>query len=77
MFLAAFIDVESAVAVLAALSIPLVIAARLVVMASTSEASRARFGRFRGLARRRLRGISLRNRRSLRAGKWPAADKVT
>lgn len=63
MFLAAFIDLESAVAVLAALSIPLVIAARLVVTASTSEASRARLGRFRLLARRPLRKLGLRSRR--------------
>jgi hypothetical protein len=63
MFLVQFVDAEFAVAVLAALSIPLVIVARLIVTASTSEASRARLGRFRLLARRPLRNLGLRSRR--------------
>jgi hypothetical protein len=67
MVLAQLIDAEFAVAVLAALSIPLVIAASVVVMVNTSEASRARLGRFRLLAGRPLRSISPRNRRPLPA----------
>jgi hypothetical protein len=57
-----FIDAEFAMAVLAALSIPLVIVASLIVMANTSVRTRTRGSRFRLIGRRPFRGIRLRSR---------------